>query len=125
MKFCVVEQEDGQGSQYYFSIDEASRMLGITRRSIFNMLKSVKVEPRDRKQIRQKSYYSENVLGRLWVLQRRHGRTGNGRATGVPENAAPQKGGPDSKPIEPNSKPLSAEQKLAAQQRVAEILAKV
>lgn len=93
MKFCVVNQEDGQGSKYYFSIDEVSKLLGVSRRTIFNMLRAVEVEPRDRKQIRQKSFYSENVLGRLWVLQRRHGRAGNGCSTGVVGKPLPGKGG--------------------------------
>jgi hypothetical protein len=92
MKFCVVNQEDGQGSQYYFSIDDVSKLLGVSRRTIFNMLRAVEVEPRDRKQIKQKSYYSENVLGRLWVLQRRNGSAGNGRSTEVATKPSPEKG---------------------------------
>jgi hypothetical protein len=122
MKFCVVEQ---QGSKYFHSIDEASKILGVTRRTFFEYLKQVKVEPWDRKLVRQKSYFSEEVLGRMWVLHRRFGRTGNGRATGVSENNVLKKGGPESKQLEAGSKPLSAEQKLAAQNSIAEILAKV
>ena len=122
MKFCVVEQ---QGSKYFNSIDEASKLLGVTRRTFFEYLKQVKVEPWDRKLVRQKSYFSEEVLSRMWVLQRRFGRTGKGRQTGVAEKPLSEKGGPENKQSEPNSKPLTVEQKQAAQKRVAEILERV
>jgi hypothetical protein len=116
MKFCVVEQ---QGSKYFHSIDEASKILGVTRRTFFEYLKQVKVEPWDRKLVRQKSYFSEEILGRMWVLQRRFGRTGNGGKTGVVQNPLSQKGGPENKPIEPRSKPQSAEQKAAMQNKIS------
>jgi DNA-binding transcriptional MerR regulator len=136
MRFCIVEDD---GRSYFMSIDEASKLLGISRRTFFQYLPQVNVKPEEKKRVGQKFYFAEDVIARMWVLQRRFGRTSNGGLKKNAAKASPEKGGAASKaigpnsrpiklssqPIETSSKPLSVEQKQAAQQRVAEILAKV
>jgi len=71
MTICMIEQET---NKYFHDIDDIAKMLGVSRRAIFDLLKKVKIEPLDRKQVKQKSYYSEEILGRLWVIHQRIGK---------------------------------------------------
>lgn len=122
MKFVVIENE---GNRYFYSIDQAAMILGISRRAIFDLLKKVRIEPQDKRQEKQKSLYSEEVLGRLWAVHQRIGRASKGVQTAVASKPSPEKGGSEQRPPAPISKTQTVEQKQAVEKWMAEMLAKL
>jgi len=65
---------DEQASQYFIDIDSASEMLGVSRRTFFDYAKQVQVKPEEKRRMGQKLYFSEAVVARMWLLQRRYER---------------------------------------------------
>lgn len=100
MKFIVLAEH---GGQYYYDIDQAATMLGVSRRAIFDLLKRVNVEPSERRVVNQKSYYSEDVLGRIWALQRRYRPSEKWGAAGSVAKSPPEERGVENKLEEPSN----------------------
>lgn len=135
MKFCIVEDD---GRSYFMGIDQASKLLGISRRTFFQYLPQVHVKPEEKKRIGQKMYFAEEVVARMWVLQRRFKRLSNGGTRGVAQKPLPERGGSagiapkprlenggsEQRPPLPISQPQTLEQKQAMQTRIAEMLAR-
>lgn len=121
MKFCIVEDD---GRSYFMGIDQASELLGISRRTFFQYLPQVKVKPEEKKRIGQKMYFAEDVIARMWVLQRRFKRLSNGGSKDVAPKPRPENGGLESKLPAPISEPQTVEQKQAAEKKIAEMLAR-
>jgi DNA-binding transcriptional MerR regulator len=63
-----------QANQVFIDIDNASNLLGVSRRTFFEYQKMVHVKPEERKRIGQRLFFSEEAIARMWVLQRRNER---------------------------------------------------
>ena len=72
MKFIVLNE-----GQSFVDIDSIGDMLGISRRSVFEYLRQIHINPEDKKKVGSKLYFSDEVIGRIWARRRRIERGGD------------------------------------------------
>lgn len=72
MKFIVLNE-----GQSFVDIDSIGEMLGISRRSVFEYLRQIHINPEDKKKVGSKLYFSDEVIGRIWARRRRIERGGD------------------------------------------------
>jgi len=135
MKFIVLNE-----GQSFMDIDSIGEMLGISRRSVFEYLRQVRINPEDKKKVGSKLYFSDELVGRIWARKKRNERRDDRKkgGTGVMKKefakTKPSNPGPMGVPLRspakevevPKAEPvLTQESRKAMQDAIENILAKL
>ena len=131
MKFIVLNE-----GMSFMDIDSIGEMLGVSRRSVFDYLRQVRIDPGDRKKVDSKLYLSDELVARIWVRKRRNEVRPDRRLTGTgvvkkvfaktkPDNPGPM-GVPLGKPTNevevPRPQPVQTQENRQAMKAANELI---